>query len=134
MINIIQQIEQSFVLLGLFLFRTIFFFLGDLQQSFMVSFLHYTVFIVGFYYFIYANPKSRYRILFFAFVLFSMICYFVFNRCILTQIELSICPEKNKIQQTMEHFFGKQTEGNLSSKMVLTAMTVVTGMIILHDS
>jgi hypothetical protein len=63
-----------------------------------------------------------------------MICYFVFNRCILTQIELSICPEKNKIQQTMEHFFGKQTEGNLSSKMVLTAMTVVTGMIILHDS
>jgi hypothetical protein len=134
MVNIIQQIEQSFVLLGLFLFRTIFFFLGDLQQSFMVSFLHYTVFIVGFYYFIYANPKSRYRILFFAFVLFSMICYFVFNRCILTQIELSICPEKNKIQQTMEHFFGKQTEGNLSSKMVLTAMTVVTGMIILHDS
>jgi hypothetical protein len=134
MINIIQQIEQSFVLLGLFLFKTIFFFLGDLQQSFMVSFLHYTVFIVGFYYFIYANPKSRYRILFFAFVFFSMICYFVFNKCILTQVELSICPEKNKIQQTMEHFFGKKTEGNLSSKMVLTAMTVITGMIILHDS
>lgn len=134
MVNIIQQVEQSFILLGVLLFKTLFFFLEDIYQSLMVSFVHYAIFIVGFYYFIYANPKSRYRRLFFAFVVFSMLCYFAFNRCILTQIELSLSPEQNKIQETIANVFGEQTVGNRSSKMVLTAMSIITGIILLHDS
>jgi hypothetical protein len=133
MVNIVQQIEQSFILLGVILFKTIFFFLEDLHQSFMVSFLHYAIFIVGFYYFIFADRKSTYRSWFFAFVVFSMVCYFLFNRCILTQIEFFICPQQNKIQETMSYFFGDQTIGNLSSKLVLTSMAIVTGIILLHD-
>jgi hypothetical protein len=133
MTNIIQQIEQCFILFGVFLFKTIFFFLDDVYQSLLVSFVHYTVFIIGFYYFIISNPKSNYRIYFFAFVLFSMACYFAFNRCVLTQVEFFICPTNNKIQQTIAHFFGEQLEGNLSSKLVLTAMTIVTGIMIVHD-
>ena len=134
MVNIIQQVEQSFILLGVFLFKTLFFFLEDIHQSLMVSFVHYAVFIVGFYYFIYANPKSRYRRWFFAFVMFSMVCYFLFNRCILTQVELSLCPKQNKIQETVANVFGDQSVGNRSSKVVLTAMAIVTGIILLHDS
>jgi hypothetical protein len=133
MANIIQQIEQSFILFGVLLFKTIFFFLEDVYQSLMVSFIHYAVFMIGFYYFIISNPKSKYRIYFFVFVLFSMLCYFIFNRCVLTQVEFFICPKQNKIQQTIAQFFGEQMEGNLSSKMVLTAMTIVTGIILFHD-
>jgi hypothetical protein len=131
--TIIEQIEQSFILLGVVIFKVLFFFLEDVHQSLMVSFIHYTVFIIGFYYFIFTNPKSKYRLYFFAFVLFSMLCYFMFNRCILTQVEFFICPKQNKIQETIGHFFGEQTEGNVSSKMVLTAMTIITGIILLHD-
>jgi hypothetical protein len=134
MVNIIQQVEQSFILLGVFLFKTLFFFLEDIHQSLIVSFVHYAVFIVGFYYFIYANPKSKYRRWFFAFVVFSMVCYFVFNRCILTQIEISLCPEQNKIQETVANVFGEQSVGNRSSKVVLTTMAIITGIILLHDS
>ena len=133
MTTIIQQIEQLFVILGVVFFKTIFFFLQDSHQSFLVSFFHYAVFIVGFYFFIYANPKGLYRKVFFLFVVFSMICYYLFDRCILTQVETIISKEKNSIQQTMEFFFGGEMEGNLSSKMVLTAMAIILGMILLHD-
>lgn len=134
MVNIISQIEQTFILFGVYLFKTLFFFLHDVHQSLMVSIIHYAVFIIGFYYFIFADPKSKYRIWFFAFVVFSMLCYFAFNRCILTQIELSISPKKNKVHDITEYFFGCETVGNRSSKMVLSAMAVITGIILLHDS
>jgi len=46
---------------------------------------------------------------------------------------LSICNEKNGIQKTMDHFFGSQTEGNTSSVVVLTTMTIFLGLMIIND-
>jgi glucan phosphoethanolaminetransferase (alkaline phosphatase superfamily) len=133
MTTILEKIENSFIMFGVFLMRTFFFFLDDAQQSLLTSFFHYAIFIVGFYFFIYASPKSWYRIFFFVFIVFSASCYFAFDKCIITHVELSLSEEKNKIQETMETFFGSQVEGNLSSKVILTALAIISGMILWHD-
>jgi hypothetical protein len=132
--TICSRLEAALISFGIFFFQTFFFFLRAPTQSSMVSFLHYAIFAIGLYYFIYkADSKGIYRILFFLFVLFSFICYLVFNKCLLTHIELGISNEKNMIQHTIETFFGSQIEGNTSSKVALSMMTLVTGLFILHD-
>jgi thiol:disulfide interchange protein len=131
MIDVISWMEQMLITIGLLLFRTIFFFLEDSYQSFMVSIVHYAIFIIGFYYFMYhSNPRSTYRIVFFLFVLGSTICYYLFNKCILTQIEMSLSKDQNAIQKTMEYYFGNKIEGNESSKIVLSSLTLLTGLLL----
>ncbi len=133
-ISLIPRIEATLLAIGILFFKSIFFFLSAPYQSLMVSFVHYTIFFMGMYYFIYrAKPNGAYRCLFFAFVLFSLVCYLVFNKCILTQMELGICKETNAIQATVEAFFGSQTEGNVSSKVVLSLLTLVTGLFLIND-
>ena len=126
--------ESSLIAIGILFFKGVFFFLAAPYQSLMVSLFHYAIFILGLYYFIYrAKSHGTYRPFFFAFVLFSLICYLLLNKCLLTQIELGISKEKNAIQETVEGFFGAQTEGNVSSKVVLSLLTVVTGLFLIND-
>lgn len=130
----IRRLEAFLVAVGILFFKSIFFFLSAPHQSLMVSFFHYAIFFAGLYYFIYrAKPNGLYRPLFFVFVLFSLVCYLVFNKCLLTHMELGICKEANAIQGTVESFFGSQVEGNTSSKVVLSLLTVVTGLFLIND-
>lgn len=115
-------------------FRIIFFFLDDTYKSLSVSFIHYAVFIIGFYYFFFvSNPRDTYRILFFIFILLGAFSYFIFNRCFFTSIELNLSKDKNQIQKIMDKYFGKKTEGNVSSKVVLSISSIVIGIILLRD-
>jgi hypothetical protein len=130
----IQQIETFLVAIGILFFKSILFFLEPTQQSLMVSFFHYAIFFVGLYYFIYrANPNGIYRPLFFGFILFSLLSYMVFNKCLLTHMELGISTEVNAIQGTVETFFGSQIEGNTISKIGLSLLTLVTGLFLIND-
>lgn len=130
----IQRIENGLIAIGILFFKSVFFFLSPPNQSLMVSFLHYAIFFLGLYYFVYrAKPNGIYRPLFFVFVFLSLLCYLVFNKCMLTQMELGISKETNKIQQTVEAFFGSQTEGNVSSKVVLSLLSLVTGLFLIND-
>lgn len=115
-------------------FRTSLFFLEPSYQSLFVSILHYAFFIVGFYFlFFKSTPKSLYRWLFFIFTVMAMIFYFIFNRCILTSIELNLCNQKNIIQNFIAYYFGNSIEGNSSSKIVLTLSVIVTSIVLLRD-
>jgi hypothetical protein len=130
----IRRVEAFLVMVGVLFFKSIFFFLSAPYQSLMVSFFHYAIFFVGLYYFMYrAKSRGIYRHLFFGFVLFSLLCYLVFNKCLLTHMELGISNETNAIQGTIESFFGSQTEGNRSSQVVLSLLTVVTGLFLIND-
>lgn len=132
--DVCTNVENTFIALGVFFFKTCFWFLNESHQAFMVSFMHYAIFIVGLYYFIYrAPPRSMYRIFFFAFLIFSALCYLTFDKCIMTHIELNICQEQNRIQKTIEHFFGNETEGNCISKTVLIGLTLFAGLVLLYD-
>ena len=51
----------------------------------------------------------------------------------MTHIELNICQEQNRIQKTIEHFFGNETEGNCISKTVLIGLTLFAGLVLLYD-
>ena len=130
----IQQMETLLIAIGILFFKSILFFLEPLQQSLMVSFFHYSIFFVGLYYFIYhAKPNGIYRPLFFGFALVSLLSYLVFNKCLLTHMELGISKETNAIQGTVEAFFGSRIEGNTSSKVVLSLLTLVTGLFLIND-
>ena len=130
----IRRMETSLIAFGILVFKSVFFFLAPHHQSLMVSFFHYAIFFLGIYYFIYrAKPNGTYRPLFFAVILFSLLCYLVFNKCILTHIELGLFKETNLIQGTVEAFFGSQTEGNTSSRVVLSFLTLLTGVYLLND-
>jgi hypothetical protein len=117
------------------LFKSVLFFLNQHQQSIIVSFIHYTVFIIGFYFFFFqSNPKDIFRIIFFLFVALGALSYFIFNKCFFTSIELNLSNnEKNPIQAIMDNYFGCEIEGNMTSKIVLSASTVVTGLTLLKD-
>ena len=62
-----------------------------------------------------------------------MLSYFIFNKCFFTTIEFNLSTERNVIQEIMNTYFGKQTEGNITSKIVLTIGTIITGFILLFD-
>ena len=130
----IRYVEANLIAFGMLLFKSVFFFLGPTQQSLMVSFFHYAIFFAGMYYFVYhAKPNGIYRPFFFGFVLFSLLSYVVFNKCLLTHMELGISKEKNDIQGTVEAFFGSKIEGNASSKVALSLLTLVTGLFLIND-
>ncbi len=115
-------------------FKNILFFLNGSQQSLFVSVIHYIIFIVGFYFFFFGtNPGSPFRLFFFIVVALSALSYFLFNRCFFTSIELSLSDDKNAIQKIIDKYFGKEIEGNITSKIVLTIGTVITGLILLKD-
>jgi len=95
------------------IFRTSLFFLEPSYQSLFVSILHYAIFILGFYFlFFHSKPKSLYRWLFFIFTLIAMIFYFIFNRCILTSIELNLCKENNLLLKYKERV-GARKQDNI---------------------
>lgn len=116
-------------------FKTIFFMFKPMTQSLLVSIIHYAVFITGYIYFLFiSNPGDILRIVIFIGFLLGMISYFTFNKCFFTMIELKISKNrKNGIQRFMDRYFGKEIEGNLTSKIVLLVSTVVLGSIILRD-
>ena len=110
------------------------FFLEPNHQSLAISAFHYIIFIVGFYYFFFhSNPRDYFRIIFFSFILLGLLSYFTINRCILTSIELKLSKDKNLIQKTIDKFFGEETEGNITSKIVFVFGTIVLGYILLKD-
>ena len=110
------------------------FFLNPNHQSLIVSIAHYVIFIAGFYYFFFhTRPGDKFRLFFFGLVLLAAISYFSTNRCILTSVERNLSKEKNYIQSTMDHYFGKEIEGNISSKVILTSGTILLGGILLID-
>ena len=110
------------------------FFLDNKKKSLTVSIFHYLIFIIGFYYFFFeSKPGDIFRIVFFIFVSLGALCYFLFNRCILTSIELNLSGDKNIIQKMIDNYFGSQTEGNITSKIVLSFGAIVIGIILLKD-
>jgi hypothetical protein len=114
--------------------KTLLFFITGNQQSLFVSAIHYIIFVVGLYYFFFkSEPGDLFRILFFLIILISLLSYFIFNKCFFTSIELSLSSEKNPIQSFMDTYFGKEIEGNITSKIVLSIMTAVTGFVLLKD-
>lgn len=114
--------------------RSALFFLGPSSQSFCVSVFHYALFIIGFYiFFFHSKPKSTFRWVFFGAILFGFLYYFIFNRCILTSIELNLCRNKNIIQNFIAQYFGHGLEGNTSSKIALTISLFVVSVVLLRD-
>jgi hypothetical protein len=130
----IDKIERGITDFWTTLIKTLLFFLNGNQQSLFVSVIHYIIFIVGFYYFFFkSGPGDLFRVLFFFMVLLSVLCYFIFNKCFFTSIELSLSKEKNPIQSFMDTYFGKEVEGNVTSKIILSIGTIVTGIVLLKD-
>lgn len=116
------------------LFRCLLFFLNPNHQSLIVSIIHYAIFIIGIYYFFFhTGPGDIFRLLFFTFVLGGAISYFTTNRCILTSVERNLSKEKNFVQKTIDQYFGKEIEGNITSKIVLTVGTIILGSTLLVD-
>ena len=88
----------------------------------------------GFYFFFFGTqPGSPFRVFFFFVVALSALSYFIFNRCFFTSVELSLSDEKNAIQKIIDKYFGKEIEGNITSKIVLTVGTLITGLFLLKD-
>jgi hypothetical protein len=115
-------------------FRKVLFFLKDDQKALFVSFLHYTIFIFGFiYFFFYSTPGESYRLIFFILVLLGAISYFIFNKCFFTSIELQLSNKKNGIQNLIDTYFGKELEGNIMSKTVLSLSSLFLGSILLFQ-
>jgi hypothetical protein len=48
-------------------------------------------------------------------------------------IELNLCSDKNGIQKLMDNYFGKEIEGNVTSKIVLGIGSMILGIILLKD-
>ena len=130
----LNRIERKITDFWTTLVKTLLFFLNGNQQSLFVSAIHYIIFIVGFYYFFFKSaPGDIFRILFFLMIIISALCYFIFNKCFFTSIELSLSKEKNLIQSFMDIYFGKEIEGNITSKIILSISAVITGIILLKD-
>lgn len=114
--------------------RTTCFFLNEEQQSCMMSFLHYFIFALGFYYFFFqSNPGDIGRVLFFVFVVLAAVLYYVLNKCIFTQVEMALSDKPNGIQRMMCRYFGEEVEGNLASKYFLLGSSFVLGGILGYD-
>jgi hypothetical protein len=110
------------------------FFLRPSSQSLLITIFHYALFIIGFYvFFFYSKPKSIFRWIFFVAILFGFFYYFIFNRCLLTSIELSLCKNKNIIQNFIASYFGHGTQGNKSSKISLTISLFTVSLVLLRD-
>lgn len=130
----LDKIEEKITDFWTNIFQSLLFFLNKNQQSIFVSFIHYIIFIVGFYYFFFKSQAGDiYRIVFFIFVVLGALSYFIFNRCFFTSIELNLCNEKNSIQKLMDKYFGKEIEGNITSKIVLSVGVLITGFVLLKD-
>jgi hypothetical protein len=130
----LKELEKDITDFSIKFLNYILFFLSNSQKSLIVSIFHYIIFILGFYYFFFkTNPGDIFRILFFIFIILGTLSYFIFNRCILTSIELKLSSDKNIIQKTIDKYFGSQTEGNITSKIVLTVGSIITGIILLKD-
>lgn len=115
-------------------FKKTLFFLKDSNQSLFVSFIHYFIFILGFFYFFfYSMPGDIFRLFFFLIVFTGAISYFTFNKCFITSIELSLYGKKNKIQNFIDKYFGKEIEGNITSKLVLSLSSLIIGLILMKD-
>lgn len=130
----LESIEKDITDFWTNIFKSLLFFLEPRYQSLFVSFLHYAIFIAGFYYFfIISRPGDLFRILFFIFVLLGALSYFIFNKCFFTSIELNLFKDKNLIQSLMDKYFGKEIEGNITSKIILSLGTIIMGVILLKD-
>jgi len=130
----LDRLEERITDLGTRFFRDSLFFLSKTQQSVFVSFIHYVIFIVGFYYFFFiSKPHSLFRILFFVVVTLGALSYFLFHKCFFTSIELSLSEKKNFIQNFIDKYFGKETEDNITSKIVLSIGSLIIGIILLKD-
>ena len=64
---------------------------------------------------------------------FDKICLEFFNKCFFTSIELKLSEEKNLIQNIVEEYFGEEIEGNIISKIVLSLLSIIAGIILLKD-
>jgi hypothetical protein len=131
--SILENIEKDITEFWTNIFKSILFFLDNKHKSLIISIIHYLIFIAGFYYFFKSKSGDIFRLIFFIFILLAMLSYFIFNKCFFTTIELNLSNEKNIIQEIMNKYFGKQTEGNITSKIVLTIGTIITGFILLFD-
>ena len=88
----------------------------------------------SFYYFFFqSKPGDIYRIIFFIFVALGALSYFIFNKCFFTSIELKLSEEKNLIQIIVEEYFGEEIEGNIISKIVLSLLSIIAGIILLKE-
>ena len=128
------QVEKACTTFFATSIRTTCFFLTGEQQSCLMTFLHYFIFAIGFYYFFFhSKPGDIGRVLFFIFVLFAALLYYILNKCIFTSVERLLSDKQNLIQNAMCAYFGESVEGNVSSKRFLTGASIVLGGILCYD-
>ncbi len=114
--------------------RVLLFFLHPNHQSLIVSIVHYTIFIAGFYYFFFHSvPGDKFRLIFFGLVVISAASYFLTNRCFMTTIERKLSQEKNAIQKFIDKYFGEEIEGNPTSKIILSACAIILAIILMKN-
>jgi hypothetical protein len=130
----LEKLEDNITDFWTEIFKSTLFFLTNTQKSIVVSIIHYIVFVFGFYYFFFkSEPRSLFRVAFFIFVALGALSYFLFHKCFFTSIEFSLSNKKNFIQKFFDRYFGKETEDNVISKIVLSIGTLISGFILLKD-
>lgn len=129
----LNLLEKELTDIFTLLIKNTLFFLNSSQQSLFMSFFHYAIFIIGIYIFLISPPKSIFRILIFILIFIATLMYFIFNRCLITSIEINLSNKKNGIQKFIEKYFGEQIEGNISSRVVLSSLSFILGYILLQD-
>lgn len=129
-----HSIEEKITEFWTSITKRLLFFLDSNLQSTIVSIIHYAIFIIGFFYFIFlSKPGDIFRIVFLIFVALAALSYFIFDKCFFTSVELKLSSQKNLVQTFIDKYFGEATEGNVTSKLVLSALTIICSIIIFKD-
>lgn len=116
-------------------FKKLLFFLPDYLQSATVTLIHHTLFpILIFTFFFILKPGSLLKPLFFIIALIGYIMFITFDRCIISDIEYSLCKEKNPLLQIIDGFYPEtENESKIASKMSLSLISIFFGCHILYD-
>jgi hypothetical protein len=130
-----NTIRETIVNSGNIFFKNLLFFLPDYLQSATVTLIHHTLFpIIIFTFFFILKPCSPLKPLFFVIALIGYIMFILFNRCIVTDIEYSLCKEKNPLLHFIDSFYPEtENESKIASKISLSLITLFFGCHILYD-
>ncbi len=120
---------------GSSLFKTILFCLPDYLQSSVVTLIHHTLFpiLISLFFFV-LKPKHPLKIIFFIIALIGYLMFITFNRCLISDIEYTLCKEKNPVLTFIDSFYPETVEeSKIASKMSLSLITIFFGCNILYD-
>ncbi len=130
-----NSLEQLIVQGGSSVFNNMLFFLPDYLKSATVTFLHHTLFpMLIFIFFFVLKPGNPLKILFLLIAIIGYIMFISFDKCLISDIEYSLCKDKNPLLQIIDSFYpGTQEESKIASKMSLSLIALFFGCNILYD-